>query len=350
MNSVQPVKTRDEKLLELLLPNMISMAELEFASNDILIACAGFEERAMGALGQMKADNKCHLVVINYEPHVENNRIDSMLDFYRKLAGENYVVLNYNREDPTGFGDFITSQLIKTDGRVFIDISAMSRLLIIQILTAFASIKELLIRSVILYSEASEYSPTKEDAQVALNKIEADPSYATPFLSSGVFDITIIPELSAVSTAVTQTRLLAFPSFDAHQLAALRSELQPYQIDFIEGNPPTESLAWRREIIAKMNHIDGVSDERRHAVSTLDYKETLRLLLEIYRENSFKGRLLIAPTGSKMQTVAVAIFRAFITDIQIVYPTPDKFVSPKSYTKGIGQMHALTLERFQEVY
>jgi hypothetical protein len=56
-------------------------------------------------------------------------------------------------------------------------------------------------------------------------------------------------------------------------------------------------------------------------------------------------RLLISPTGSKMQAVAVGIFRSFVEDVQIVYPTPRSFLSPSEYTHGIGQIHLLPLER-----
>jgi hypothetical protein len=47
-----------------------------------------------------------------------------------------------------------------------------------------------------------------------------------------------------------------------------------------------------------------------------------------------------------MQTVAVAIFRSFIEDVQIVYPTPRGYCSPDNYTRGIGQMHMLSLEPY----
>ena len=67
--------------------------------------------------------------------------------------------------------------------------------------------------------------------------------------------------------------------------------------------------------------------------STLDYRDMDRrpLVWDALRA----WRLLISPTGSKMQTVAVGLFRACIDDVQIVYPTPGEFRSPKSYTEGL---------------
>jgi hypothetical protein len=47
-----------------------------------------------------------------------------------------------------------------------------------------------------------------------------------------------------------------------------------------------------------------------------------------------------------MQTVAVAIFRALVEDVQIVYPTPVSYLKPSGYTLGIGQLHLLPLAQF----
>jgi hypothetical protein len=44
-----------------------------------------------------------------------------------------------------------------------------------------------------------------------------------------------------------------------------------------------------------------------------------------------------------MQSVAVGLFRTFIDDVQIVYPTPKEFRSPQNYTRGVGQLYSLDL-------
>jgi hypothetical protein len=62
-----------------------------------------------------------------------------------------------------------------------------------------------------------------------------------------------------------------------------------------------------------------------------------------------RDRLLISPTGSKMQVVAVGLFRAFVEDVQIVYPTPRIFTEPKNYTAGIGPLHILSLAAFGSI-
>jgi hypothetical protein len=105
---------------------------------------------------------------------------------------------------------------------------------------------------------------------------------------------------------------------------------------------------WRTDAIARLNHLGDISREGNFRTSTFDYKETLDCLLKIYAEHGIRDRLLVSPTGSKMQTVAVGLFRAFVEDVQIVYPTPREFRSPKNYTTGVGQLHILPLEPFSK--
>ena len=200
--------------------------------------------------------------------------------------------------------------------------------------------------SAVLYSEASEYPPDKKTVQEAIEKSDVDPLYSIMLLSSGVYDVTIVPELLSISLDGQQTRLVTFPSFNTDQLTALRTELQPSRYSIIQGVPPAPKNEWRTEAIAKLNHIDSLRSEENFTTNTLDYRETLDCLLEIYGNHGATERILIAPTGSKMQAVAVGIFRAFVKDVQVVYPTPRAFTSPTSYTIGVAQRYQLPLDSF----
>jgi hypothetical protein len=140
-----------------------------------------------------------------------------------------------------------------------------------------------------------------------------------------------------------------FPSFNPDQLTALRAELQPSRLAFIHGVPPSPQNDWRLEAIARLNSLASFAGQDDRDTSTLDYRETLGYLVELYQKYGMRERLLISPTGSKMQAVAVGLARAFIEDIQIVYPTPRQFHSPKCYTTGAGQMYLLSLEPFSRV-
>jgi hypothetical protein len=197
----------------------------------------------------------------------------------------------------------------------------------------------------VLYTEAKIYPPTQAEAEAAIARLSADPTYSVLFLSSGVFQVTVVPELSSIAMPIGQTRLITFPSLDSYQLTAVRAELQPSRFTLINGIPPAAKNAWRPDAISRINRLDTIQHDSCNA-STLDYRETLGCLLEVYRQYSERERLLISPTGSKMQTVAVGLLRAVLDDVQVVYPTPKDFQSPGNYTTGIGTTYSLALDSF----
>jgi hypothetical protein len=71
--------------------------------------------------------------------------------------------------------------------------------------------------------------------------------------------------------------------------------------------------------------------------------ETLRILIKVYGERSMFDRIVVAPTGSKMQAVAVGLFRSALYDVQVVYPTPQIFTAPHAHTVGIRQLYKIDL-------
>jgi hypothetical protein len=310
---------------------------------DCLVLCGGFEDRVLRGLhGALLGAATFKVILVNYSPFVPENR-SALIRKTCSDRGLAFSEVTYDRQKPAGFGETLVEQIANREGRVFIDISGMSRLLIVQVLVALGNRKTGFDRSSLVYCEAKVYPPNKQQVEAEIAKRDTDPTYSVLFLSSGVFEVTIVPELSSASIPFGQTRLIAFPSLEAYQLTALRAELQPSRFTFIHGLPPDPANAWRPEAIRKINRTDTVKHDDL-STSTLDYRETLDRLLALYAAHSERERLLISPTGSKMQAVAVGLFRTFIDDVQIVYPTPKEFRSP--YTDGVGQMYTLPLDQF----
>lgn len=341
------VQRADERLASLAKPTATTIASLALSAEDTLIVCAGFEDRALAALAlALKDSESFNMVLVGYTPFLPENLDEKLHAMVTARPAVRVARLNYDRKNPAGFGAELIEAVGRRPGRVFIDISGMSRLLIVQTIVAFGCRKAGLLNCSIVYSEAAEYPPTKAEAEAVLQKSALDLTFSALFLSSGVFEITVVPELSSVAPAPTQARLVAFPAFDAHHLIALRAELQPSRLTFIEGVPLLGENRWRQVLIAALNHLDAIPEAERIATSTMWYEETLDVLLQLYRENGLRERMLIAPTGSKMQTVAVGLFRTHIEDAQIVYSTPRGFVSPDNYTRGVGPMHLLDLSAY----
>lgn len=341
------ILTPAERLAAINAPKLEPVNSFAVCPDDWIIVCAGFEDRATSILANVIAGGApVNIVLISYKPEVTENKLDEIRQMCR-LNSANVVELTYNRQDPAGFGDKLLETIAPCSDRVLVDISAMSRLLIVQIIVAMSQRSNGFEKCEIAYTEAAFYPPNRAEAEEQLAKSQTDPTFCILFLSSGVFDITLVPELSSTAMLGAPSRLIAFPSLDAHHLIALRSELQPSRCSFIEGVPPSTENQWRQEVISAINRLDQIKEKELLTASTLQYSETLKCLLDVYSQHGMRERLLVAPTGSKMQAVAVGIFRSVVREVHIVYPTPDGFRSPEKYTCGVGAFHRLSLEGFR---
>ncbi len=337
----------DQRLAALPKPDLIPTGEFHLTSDDCLIVCAGFEDRASGVIERVSLGSNFQVLIVEYLPFVAENRLKELTDLcqQRKLT---HSSLKYDRQSPAGFGTTLLSALERVCGTIYLDVSAMSRLLIVQSICALAQRQRCFADCVVLYAEATDYPPSDNDVEKCLEKAKENPIQDALLLSSGVFDVCIVPELSSTTIASTQSRLIAFPTFSSDQLTALLNELGPSRLTLVEGDPPSQNNKWRTDAIRKINGVGSIAHQSL-VTSTLDYRKTLEGLLELYAQHSDRERILISPTGSKMQTVAVGLFRAVIKDVQIVYPTPKDFCSPTNYTKGVGATYMLPLTSFAEI-
>ena len=80
-----------------------------------------------------------------------------------KRSGLNYEVLSYNRYDPSGGGEIIAEAAYNAGKNIWVDISGMSRLLIVQILCALQEYKPKGNCLNLLYTEGGTYPPSEQD-------------------------------------------------------------------------------------------------------------------------------------------------------------------------------------------
>ncbi len=335
----------DELLAQMEFP-ALARVPATLADADVLVICAGFEDRALAFLKQAVAGgSRCfHIIGIDYRPAVAENQVAEVRDLATR-AGAALTVITYERQEPEKAHEILSPAVHAR--RIYIDISGMSRLLIVQLVAACVR-GRVLERVVVVYTEALVYPPTRADVEANHGK-EGDYLGILQFLSSGVFGITIVPELSTVAMQGQPVRLVAFPSFNPSQFAAVCAEIQAAAFTIVHGTPPRRDYAWRRDAIRRLNAIDSLQEKEEFDVSTLDYRETLQLLLTIYGEHGDVEKIVISPTGSKMQAVAVGLACGYLRDIQIVYPTPRSFPTPSKYTTGAAETYQLALAPFAEV-
>lgn len=331
----------DERLRDAAWPGLRKTDVPNIGPRDCLIVCAGFEERATEVLRRLVAGRhaKFHVGLVKYQPYVLDNRLDE-LRAAAQNGGVRCTELLYDRSVPEGMGETV-AHFAEQHDRVFVDVSGMSRLLIVQTIVALWN--RLPGGFTILYCEPWSYWPSRE--RYERDRGQTDGRRLIGYLSAGILEIVATPELSSVAMLGEAIRLVAFPSFSPTQLERVVQELQPTYVDFIHGIPPDLGNKWRSQAVRETNiaTLEDVRNRTGHSVSTMYYEETLRKLLDIYDRRSAFDKLVISPTGSKMQAVAVGIFRAVLADVQIVYPTPESFTDRREYTRGVRCLYQLEL-------
>ncbi len=332
---IEVVSRADERLASVRwdLPRYFGSADVEHDGGSVLVLCGGFEDRALGALSSFGATKDLTVVLVRYRPEYQSNKDDAVRRWSRE-SGVKLRECSYDRQSPAGGGEEIVGHL-GTAKHVYVDVSGMSRLLVVQVVVA-------LVRAgrpfTIVYAEADEYYPTESEFRERAGGGQHDRS--VDFLSSGIFEVAATPELGSVAMLGEATRLVVFPSMETVQMKNLLQEVQPTYVDAIYGLWPRDQDRWRCAAAKQLNarELQGQTGVSEHEASTLDYTDTLRVLLGIYAERSMFDRMLVAPIGSKMQAVAVGIVRSVLTDLQVVYPTPQE-LKADHYTKGVGPVH-----------
>lgn len=342
----------DELLKNMSKPTIIEAGEIDFDSEDCLIVCGGFEDRSTHIIEALSTCGKdLSVILINYLPFLEENRSQTIRD---KCAARNIELfepeIEYDRENPAGVIDSLLPLISKVNRRIFIDISGMSRLLIVQLIVGLYRHKGNFNGLSILYCMADEYPLKKEQVRQKIDDVNKGSVDDILILSTGVFDISIVPELSSTVMQSQPIRLIAFPSFNNHQLTTLRAELSVANFSFISGRPYLQETYWHEAEIRKLNRVEeiiaGNPSNTDESKCTLNYIETLDYLLDLYNDYNIWNKLVLAPTGSKMQAVAVGIFRSFLDDVQIVYPTPRTFDAPDRFSIGVQKVYRLDLDDF----
>jgi hypothetical protein len=340
------VQRIDECLGTLTLPSLERADSFRTRLGDCLIVCAGFEDRSLAVLRSLPQTSEgLSIILIEYRPIVAGNHLDECLaECVRlKVKPERFV---YDRENPAGAGEQIWAFTNNIEGRTYVDVSGMSRLLIVQLLSILPSVRQTFRNVTILYTEAERYHPNKEE----FDRRSTGPPLTVPlqFLSWGVSQITVVPELSSVALEDQPRHLIVFPTFDPQQLSSVRKDVEPSVLTIVHGRPLPRHGEWRKDAIDHLNALQLVREKNEYVTSTYDYRETIALLLEIYSGAARFQRIVICPTGSKMQTTAVGLIRAFLQDLTIVYPTPSTFKTD-AYTTGSKHVYRLDLDTFSDM-
>jgi hypothetical protein len=315
----------------------------------LFICASGFEKRSLAFLKKLPTNNNDvnieNVLLINYLPVLNSLKTD-IIDCIKSPIKSNIDELDFSRFEPADFEnamrDYLTENAQKYS-EIIIDISVMSKLMIIIILWL---LREYSLSIRIVYSEPKTYAPTKEQYN------QQKPKLALPSL--GVHDAITTPELSSVIMSSHPNLIMTFTSFNEQLIRALLSSFTPSRLFLIGSRPPR--LTWRekaaqdihKDLLADYPDDNPIDDNGLllRTSSTFEYSETFDILANAYKENCYDYRLVVAPTGSKMQAVGVALFKICCYDIHIEYPTPASYYWNGYSSDDIHSVYELSFNSF----
>jgi hypothetical protein len=339
------------------LPPLECWDRLQLKDGDTIIHAPGFEDRTTAIAEGLVSSPGAQAILLEYAPYNAKNRLtetrNSLASLQISISDD--AILKYDRFDP---GDFETRLLARLGclhtRRAIVDISTMSKLAIMLVLRVCHQMN---LDTVILYSEAKEYGPSEQEFKVARERNEIH--RPTLHVFNGIHGVVRVESLSSVAMQGQPTAAIVFMSFNDSLTQLLLNTVYPSRLFLINGRPPIHSwreraTAWVHEEVRKeweednpVNSNDGDdSGMPLRNASTLDYRVSLGLLLDLYWQLSANHRLLLAPSGSKMQTVACYLAKASHLDIHIEYPSPEGFAP--EYSKGIGDRWLVNLGPFSK--
>jgi hypothetical protein len=310
-----------------------------------LIFAGGFEDVCGAFLDYLPERGACsvtHALAIRYLPYIERNETHLRV-LYEKLAERGYgvdVVAEkvFDRMDPhvsvAGIRQYFDA--LPPEAVLYIDISGMSRLLLLLVLE-FAMRRR--IQFVMIFALAQTYEPTLDTygaAAAAFQQSDVRPE----FLCREISQTIALAEFGGMHDVAFPTALVAFAEFNYKRLAKIVADghyADVVQILPVPGDP-TES--WRVDAIRAINRDLITAPTRTLELPSDDYVETLAHLEALYRDLRYSHNITVAALGSKLQTVACWLLHAAHPEIQIVFTAPVHF-EVDLYTRGVGDFLAV---------
>jgi hypothetical protein len=333
-------------------PKMGPLDLSKIPEDSVYIGATGFEDRCLTFLEECNKNSiRFQKVIgIKYEPFDEKNKINEFKELSSKVTEKNKLEwVTYDRPNPEEFSNSIKyfEESLGSTENIVIDISGMSKFLIVVLLYGLRDYSG---NIHIIYCVAETYYPSREEYESKKEKHSED----TPpsFLTTNVYKIVTTTELSSTSMQGYPLLIIAFPTFNYKEMYALLNEITPQCLIKIEGNPREVHNQWRLEAIRWINRkIDSdfapnIQDIYKEELSTFDYIKTIDILNGIYDKHKYTHKCIIAPTGSKLQTLGVLFFKQIYPEIQLIYPATSKF--SKEYTQGCEEIWHIKFKNFSQ--
>jgi hypothetical protein len=191
----------------------------------------------------------------------------------------------------------------------------------------------------VLYSEAANYYPTKEEWESGKLKPKG-------FLIEGPFSgIRFVEKplsLQADDIGERPVSLVLFPTFNTERTSGVLAEVDPARRVWLIGEPHDLPESTYRVDMAKAFAAPTIyPGDPWTLVTTFDYRKTMETLAGVYAHDRGKYRIAVMPHGSKMQTLGVNLF-ALAHQVSMVFAMPKDY-NPDRYSEGCRQVWAIPL-------
>ncbi len=323
---------------------------LQAGMQDCLFICAcGFEKRTLSMPSALSACGKYrveHSIVLIHETNTDENRKNQpkLTAFLERFSDTDILHVDHNDDDfVSRFEEALTTALncpshsdTDTLPQVTVDITGLSGRMLFSVMKLLSTRK---IRLRILYTEAAKYHPTRNEYKQHPEEWTADGEG----ISAGILKVREANLYPGLNVSELPTTLVAFPTFKPERIRSVQAELKPARTFWVVGIPHAPKDRWRSQAMREINCIP--EDDHTDELSAFEYIEVLALLERLRREHGDGTHFAIAPHGSKLNNVGVALFCLLRQDVGLWFSTPQRF-NASQYT---GSARALWQIDFGEL-
>jgi hypothetical protein len=325
----------------------------------VFLGGMGFEDRALDFVKQASELRVRGLVFgIRYLQAKAKNRDREFGEIVRRSGSLSLFPLGYSQELAHRFEIDLDRALrnagVSSDDVVVLDISGLAKFLILVCLLRLWA-HGLTVQLVM--TTAAKYAPTRAEFDSTMSMEGGNVRAIAGQPSSGASAILRSSCLVSARMQGQPACAVAFTSFNEELIRHAIGTMNPHRLILINGTPPSAANAWRAHatqaihsrLIAENEQDNPIVKNTgllERSVSTLQYEETVTLLDKLHTEVGLYERMIYFATGSKMQTVGLAVHKLRNNDVHIEYPNPSSYYF-QEYTAGVERSLVVELEPAQ---
>src|ERR1700676_3852812 len=276
----------------------------------LFVVGAGFEERARALLKMLRPNAVGALVAIVYRPMLgENHPAEVLIEQYTKARGVSGKTarVECDPREPRRFVQAMQSGLEHCapllEGELWVDISGLPMHVICMVLALCRERwSDRVLR--VLYTEAKEYYPTKEEYERAARRASFQNGSELPRALTSEMDHNVIPEMfSGFAVREAPTCLILQAGYERHRSEGVVDQINPNKLVIVYPRPARQALQWRvlmaRGLHSSLAGTRQISEEEGQTLSVGDSLDLLTMYYEMLFDNH---NIVIAPMESNRQT------------------------------------------------